>query len=314
MARVEPLLDTPSLSLGRFRCPPGDERWQRENWIGDEPHVVFPFRPVGIEQLGREPLVASPTHAVLYDPDQVYRRELLSPDGDVAIFVALKAPLAAELVAARHLGSRAGGEARFGAPEVALEPATLLRVQLLARDLGASMADPLDAEEVAVQVVARLARAAMAAPHGTTTWQRAPGGSHRILASRATTSRAHAALAADTKRAIAADPGATTTLAHLGDRLGASPFHLARVFRSVTGLSVGSYRERLRLGLALDRLLDASPAPASITRVAVDLGFASHAHFDDRFRRAFGCAPSALRAASASELRTIAKAAARLAS
>ena len=47
-ATVTPMLDVPSLRLGRFRCAPTDEEWRAENDIGPLAHVVFPERPVTI--------------------------------------------------------------------------------------------------------------------------------------------------------------------------------------------------------------------------------------------------------------------------
>ena len=62
----------------------------------------------------------------------------------------------------------------------------------------------------------------------------------------------------------------------------------ARVFREETGFSLHGYRTQLRLRLALDALA----AGREIGELAHDLGFASHSHFTDSFRRVFGVAPS----------------------
>ncbi len=73
-----------------------------------------------------------------------------------------------------------------------------------------------------------------------------------------------------------------------------SPFHLAHGFRARTGLGLHAYRTHLRLRAALERIAD--PA-LPLTELALDLGFASHSHFTDTFRRTFGRPPSAVRAA-----------------
>jgi AraC-like DNA-binding protein len=71
-----------------------------------------------------------------------------------------------------------------------------------------------------------------------------------------------------------------------------SPFHLARVFRAETGFSVDAYQRSLRLRAALERL----PTYADgLTTLALELGFSSHSHFTETFRREFGVSPSALR-------------------
>jgi AraC family transcriptional regulator len=71
-----------------------------------------------------------------------------------------------------------------------------------------------------------------------------------------------------------------------------SPFHLARIFRRETGLSLHRQLTRLRLRHALEHLSDGRP---DLTMLALDLGFSSHAHFTHAFQREFGSAPSQLR-------------------
>lgn len=67
------------------------------------------------------------------------------------------------------------------------------------------------------------------------------------------------------------------------------PVYLARIFRRHLGVSVGGYLRRLRLDAAITRL---SEADVSITRAAIDAGFADHAHFTRTFRRLAGRSPS----------------------
>jgi AraC-like DNA-binding protein len=71
-----------------------------------------------------------------------------------------------------------------------------------------------------------------------------------------------------------------------------SPFHLARIFRRETGVSLHRQLTRLRLRHALEHLADGKP---DLTMLALDLGFSSHAHFSHAFRREFGSTPSQLR-------------------
>jgi len=69
-------------------------------------------------------------------------------------------------------------------------------------------------------------------------------------------------------------------------------FHLARMFRSRTGFSLHAYRNQLRLRAALERLRDPG---VDLIDIALDLGFSSHSHFTETFRRSFGKTPSAVR-------------------
>jgi AraC-like DNA-binding protein len=83
------------------------------------------------------------------------------------------------------------------------------------------------------------------------------------------------------------------SLSAVASALSVSRFHLARVFRAHTGFSMTSYVHELRLRRAVERLAD-EPG-VSLTRLAVELGYCSPSHFCDRFRAAFGVAPSRLR-------------------
>jgi AraC-like DNA-binding protein len=73
----------------------------------------------------------------------------------------------------------------------------------------------------------------------------------------------------------------------------ASPFNFARIFQQQTGLPLHRYLTHLRLRAALERL----PETDDITTLALDLGFSSHSHFTDVFRREFGKTPSEYRKA-----------------
>jgi AraC-like DNA-binding protein len=293
MATDRILLATDSLAIGRFRCPPEDARWRRANWIGPRHHVVFPARSVLIEQDGREPVLADPNHVVLYDPGQTYHRALVSPDGDVATYVVVSEPLVQAL-----LGVRGRRAPQFGRPEVTLAPEPLLRLQLLVRAIAAGAVDSLEAEEVALAILEAIVDGVHAAPEDGS---RPPA--------RARTRWEHRRLVLDAQRVLAERFAEPLSLADIGRIVGASPFHLARLFRDATGQSLGDYREQIRLRRALERLTSPGAGPG-VAFVAAEVGFASHAHFDTRFRRTFGRSPREVRSAVRSSRRPAAMGAA----
>ena len=100
-------------------------------------------------------------------------------------------------------------------------------------------------------------------------------------------------IARRTQEYLAANYTARATLAQIGAAVGTSPFHLSRLFRTVTGTSIHRYLTNLRLREAVDRLQQGA---ADLTDLALDLGFSSHAHFTYAFRMEFGMTPSAYRA------------------
>jgi AraC-like DNA-binding protein len=109
---------------------------------------------------------------------------------------------------------------------------------------------------------------------------------------RATTRQAHRDLVDATRVVLARRFRDKLSLSELARAVFSSPFHLARVFRLETGLSLHQQQNRLRLRLALEHLADGKP---DLTMLALELGFSSHAHFTQAFRSEFGRAPSAFR-------------------
>jgi AraC-like DNA-binding protein len=274
VATVTPLLTTPALVVGEFRCPPGDASWRETNVIGDRAHVVFPLRSVVIRHLGREAVLATPNHAMLYNAEQPYRRELHSAAGDESVFIELPAD-SLERLAAAGAGLLDGG-ARIAVTHVPTDGRTYLLQHLLVRHLRSRPADPLGAEELA----SRLALQALA------------GRPARRSAARGRTTAAHRRLAEAAKAELADDLAAKVTLGELAARLHASAFHLARVFRAQTGFTLAGYRQALRLRTALERL---PLSDGELTGLALELGFSSHSHFTASFTREYGVPPSAIR-------------------
>jgi len=73
-----------------------------------------------------------------------------------------------------------------------------------------------------------------------------------------------------------------------------APFHLGRVFRSVTGESIQRYLRKLRLEFAVNQLLCTDE---TIISIALRAGYQSHEAFTRAFQQRVGLLPSTLRAA-----------------
>ncbi len=94
------------------------------------------------------------------------------------------------------------------------------------------------------------------------------------------------------EEAIIGDVSENLDVHVLANIAGCSPFHLCRIFRSRTGLSLRQFRLQQRLGTALGRLGDGEEDLAAL---ACDVGFSSHSHMTEAFRQSLGASPSALR-------------------
>lgn len=110
---------------------------------------------------------------------------------------------------------------------------------------------------------------------------------------RTSTQHRHRRLVTDCRALLASSPSRSWTLDALGKAVGSSPFHLARVFRSVIGTSIHQYLMRLRISEVADRLWDGAD---DVTSLAVECGFADHAHLTRTFRQIIGTTPSEYRA------------------
>lgn len=100
------------------------------------------------------------------------------------------------------------------------------------------------------------------------------------------------ALVARARSAIAADHPSAAGLFPLAELLGVSPYRLSRAFPRELGVSLTRYRNRIRVGRALDRL---EAGERELARLAADLGFADQAHLTRTVREHTGSTPAALR-------------------
>jgi AraC family transcriptional regulator len=79
---------------------------------------------------------------------------------------------------------------------------------------------------------------------------------------------------------------------------GFSPFHFHRIFVALMGETLAEYVRRVRLGLAVERLLHSTEP---VTEIALAVGYETPAAFTKAFRQRFGIAPTALRAMDRAE-------------
>ncbi len=102
-------------------------------------------------------------------------------------------------------------------------------------------------------------------------------------------SRQHHRLVRRSQELLAARFADKLSLRDLAATVGASQYHLSRIFRLGTGQSLHGYQRTLRVRAALSRL---AQGEKDLTRLALDLGFCDHSHFTRSFARIFGQPPS----------------------
>ena len=183
--------------------------------------------------------------------------------------------------------------------------ADLAHRRLLAR--ARSGASPPDLVDLAADLIGALMPPSRAAPrHAIEKVRAAPG--HAIGEFRAAPRRAAEEFRAaprdpveevgaaprrgvdEVRAALNEDPHARLeTLAALA---GWSPWHLSRTFRRVTGVTINTYRLRLRVRAVLDELADPG---AELAALAVRAGFADQAHMTRAVGRELGSSPGRIR-------------------
>jgi AraC-like DNA-binding protein len=253
--------------------------------------LVLPLAGVFAKHDGpRRHVIATANHAVFIAADSPYRLSFPACIGDQCLTLQFSSASLARVAPLAMSGD--GFDSSAYATRALLGPSVVLARSLLFRRLERGDADPLEAEELGLGL---LACALSAARKGGTGRRRVACNSGRRWRQ-----------VERVKEAIATCPERKWTLGDLADIARVSPFHLAHVFREEAGASVYRYVLRSRLAKALAAVLESD---SDLTAVALEAGFASHSHFTARFRELFGRTPTDLRRgttpAEACELRKI---------
>lgn len=268
------------LAVGYTRCRPTHDGEGHEIHSGHHT-LAFPTRGVFRMHVGGGSHVCDPNHVVLQNADDVFRTSHPEALGDDTIWITY----AHERVMAAVRPHDPDAEARPGTPFPRTIAPSDARTFVLVRSMfnDACLGPDADAVRIERAAAAILASAVASAFERAAATRPGP---------RRATAHAHAAMAESAKAYLAAHPERRITIDDLARRLHSSPFHLCRLFRRHTGAPIHRYLSGLRLRAALDRLHEHR---SELGALAAELGFASHSHFCDAFRREFGETPSAMR-------------------
>lgn len=257
------------------RGAPGGEE------TSDEDSIVLMRSGAFCRHVGRERATADVNQVAFFSRGSAYRVSHPVDCGDRGTVFKVSPRVLHEILCEldRSLEDRAGSPLPFlGGP---CDAGVFRRHRALVQRLeGPLPPEPFWVEETGLQLAADALEAAFQARG------RLPRGR------KADTRDGHRDLAEAAKDHLAASLAERPTLEGLARAVASSPFHLARVFQQQTGVTIHRYLTLLRVRAALDRL---AGGEEDLTALALDLGFASHSHFTDTFRREFGATPSAIR-------------------
>ena len=235
------------------------------------------------KHFGRRGETADVNQVVFFSKGSTYRVSHPADHGDRGTVFRLSPRLLSDIIRELDPSIDDHPERPFSFVTGPCDSAVFWRHHQLARWLEAAewqTLEPLWVDVTALQLVADVLQSAFAR-HGRPRQRR-----------RGDTDADHVERAEAAKAYMASRVGERITLDDVARAAHASPFHLARVFQQRTGLPVHRYLTQLRLRASLEHL---AAGERDLTALALTLGFSSHSHFSDVFRRAFGCAPSQVR-------------------
>jgi AraC family transcriptional regulator len=263
----------PTVSLYEWHCGGHGAAHPVEEWA-DAHEVVIPRRGAFEWQIAGARVLADPGSATFLHPAEPYRVRHPLPGGDAGSVFRLTPDGVRALVGEHDRAAAERPRARFPRSHVPLDGRTYLLHRLAVRAAADPGAGGVEVEERAVAFL----RAAMAQAYRTT----APA----VRRERAVEA------AARVSEVVAARYREPLTLVEIARVVGLSPFHLSRLVTAATGVPIYRMIIRRRLRDALELLLETREG---ITAIALAVGFASHSHLTDAFRREYGVPPRAVR-------------------
>ncbi|MFZ5675898.1 MAG: helix-turn-helix transcriptional regulator [Pseudomonadota bacterium] len=262
------LLETPTVAVRDVYCTCGKRHRSAEECTGST-LLVFPYRGTYVRFLGRDEAVAEANQVLFFNEGEAYRISHPVDGGDACLVLEVENALLRELAPSEFLHD--GERVAFRRQRLRIDPRAQALVAMLRHSLRNGLAEPLEAESLALTLLRR------ALTPRTTHVAGASEGRQRLA------DRAKLVLAGDLKR--------RWTLAEIAGEVGCSPVYLTQVFQQVEGLPLYRYQLRLRLARALDLIAQYD----DLTELGLELGFSSHSHFTAAFREAYGRTPSQFR-------------------
>ena len=261
---------SPLVCISDVACRPHDLNCTHEICFGEH-RLCFVRRGVFRKHVSGAPLVVDANLAAYFPAHEEFKTSHVDLSGDDCTFLSFDPGALEE--------SESGVEPRPGVTHAPLSPQTLLASRRLFALNDRKLADAFEIEERALALLGRVRGETAAARRVVLS----PGARH---------------LALQAREALAEDPCAEHTLSGLALRIGASPSYVSQTFRLAHGVGLHRFLTRLRLAVALDRILGGEE---DLSALAHDIGFSSHSHFTYAFRTNFGVTPSAARDLSGRE-------------
>lgn len=268
------------VTLGSEHRTVHDEGWQDMQRTGARHTIAFSLLPIEVEFAGEETVVLAPPITAMTRPDGGYTRAPMSSRGQRTVFFSVDTKTAQESVAV-YDASAFDREIPFPARSAPCSPnaiAMAIQLERIAFDPQCTM-DTIQFEDLAMQIISQSLGA----------YYSSRGSSQpRQQSSQITTRRDrinHAMVL------MCNAPARNWSLSEIAEKVSLSPAYLSRIFKRYTGNTLSQSLRLIRISSALEQLADRR---GDFSALALDCGFASHAHMSTTFVSQLGVTPSDL--------------------
>jgi AraC-like DNA-binding protein len=275
---VEKLLKrTPLVGVGLYRCPISNPQF---GGGGPErcPYIVFSRSSVRLETDHSAPEACTPNTVNLWNVGDSYIRKPISAEGVICDYIAFAPALLRETAVDVDPGM--GDLARVFERPIAPIGSNIYIAQRAFFE--AVRENPALPDMVIEEAAVRLLQAVLLETKTKSSQKESKRRNSQVSEARIRTAVEGA------KAILSHEYLLNISISELAARVHCSPGHLSREFKRLSGFTLHGYQQHLRVRASLQMLCDSRFNGAAI---ASQLGFATHSHFSDVFRKYFGMTP-----------------------
>jgi AraC family transcriptional regulator len=263
--------------VGAFRCDASHPSFH-DSGPARNCCFVFPRTAVEIQHEHERAFVTNPNVVTFYNRGKTYRRNPVSREGDRCDWFGVDNDVVLDVVRTFDPKQEFRPESPFRLTRGWSNANTYLaQRQLFERLASNAVTDPLRVEETVLGLLEQVVRSAYRKPELL---------NFHIGNLRQREIVHHVEFVLSERWADC------LSLCDLANEVGVSVYHLCRIFRRATGVTLHQYRQKLRIRWSLE---DVTSSTRPLVDIALDAGFSSHSHFTNSFYREFGHTPSDLR-------------------
>ncbi|MCP4609518.1 MAG: AraC family transcriptional regulator [Planctomycetes bacterium] len=269
-----------SVSLFNFVCSGHDPGSPCEE-VSHGYDISIPRYGIYSKWLDGVDYLVDPNQVTFWNRGEVYSINHPASGPDACTVIQLPEILVREMLREFHSPATESQARLFELPQVTMTHDLAILHRTLLRYLREQSSNAMLIEEISLELCSRAIAQAIAAL-----------GEDRQMQQNPQQSKKHRHLVRETMATLNQCFCEATSLNQVARLVGSSVFHLARVFKRQTGITVHQYLTALRLRASLDALESGAD---NLTDLALSLGFSSHSHFTDTFKAAYAIPPSQFR-------------------